>query len=101
MREVNDDARIEARLSQPQAETRQVKLEGRAHQGDRRRAQAPRHENASNPPASAPAFDDQGPRNLERQIADEKNTGPKSIYPFVETEFLGHRQLGEGKIRPV
>src|SRR6185295_3558282 len=102
MRQVDDDAWIEARLGQPQEEAHHVELERRLHEGGHGGHDAPGDHDARDPLPRAPPLDDERARDLEQEIPDEEDAGPEADHRVVEVRQVPrHRQLGDGDVGPV
>ena len=101
VREVDDDARKEARLGNSEEKAHQIELARCLHQCGGGREQSPGDENAREPFASAPSLDEQCAGNLERQIAEEKDADAETEDFLGEAEVMRHPQLRKPYIGPV
>src|ERR1043166_772188 len=101
MREIDNDAREEARFRHAQQESREVKLRRRAHKGRERGNQAPRDEDAGKPFARAPTFDEQRAGDFEDEVTDEEDADSQAENFLGEFQVAGHAQFGKADVGAV
>src|SRR5205814_777032 len=100
---INDDAGKEPGLSRAQQKTRAVKLVRSAHKTGEGGERAPGDQSNRQEQPGAPAFHQERPGNLQRKIADKKNSTRRSKNRIGQTEIGLHLEHGgrEGDIRAI
>src|ERR1022692_4052905 len=71
------------------------------NQSDEDGKDSPRDHDAGNPASRAPAFDDEGSRNLQQDVADEEDPGAKAEHSVTEIQIAGHLQGAVSHIHSV
>src|ERR1700759_785764 len=59
---------------------------------------SPCHQDARDPAASAPAFDDDGSGNLQQKITNEENSRAQAENAVAEAKVSGHFQAREADV---
>ena len=101
MAEIDDDAGEETGFGYTQQEAYDVELRWRPDKCGGGGNETPRDQDASEPFARAPTFDQQRAGNFKNEVADEKNADAQPENFFGKVEVAGHAELGEAYIGPV
>ena len=99
--EVKDDAGEEARLGHPQQKTHDIEAGLAAHERHGGGDQPPADHDAGDPDAGAEALEREIARDLEQDVADEKNAGAGAVDRRREAEIRIHGKRGVADIHPV
>ncbi len=100
--QIHDHAWKEARFRQAKEEPDRIEVPWHLDGCGQRRHHAPRHHDPRQPLARAPALDDEGAGNLEKEIADEEDARPEADHRVVESrQVLRHGQLRDRDVRAV
>ena len=93
MREIDNHSGEEAAFGEAEQEARGVELGGVVHKTCPGRDQAPRNHDPRNPLSRAPTFNDDCPRNLEKDITDEEHAHAQSVNAVTEAEVGAHSEI--------
>jgi hypothetical protein len=99
--QVVHDAREEARLGDSEEKAQRIELDRSSDEHHRRRDDAPRDHDPSDPSPRANAGQNEIARHLEEPVAEEENPGAKAIGARAETEIAVHLQRRDRDVRAV
>src|SRR3954469_20184105 len=101
IRQVEDHARKEPRLRNPQQKANYDKARGTLHEHHTGRDCSPRDHNTRDPPPSPRLLQHEVARDLEDEIAEEEDAGSKSINIRRNAEINIHLDCSKANIDPI
>src|SRR5215831_14221194 len=101
MAKIDNYSRKETGLGEAQQKSQHIELILRLYETHQYRDDAPGDHDAGNPAARAPLLDQNASRNLEQEVAEEKDAGAEPQDLISERQVTFHLQRGITHVDPI